>query len=68
MKNKQVLGDRSDATKKAIHDFKRTVQGRMLRRVADTVHGQYFFLTIDAGFFIVIIIKKNNAETRYQIG
>ena len=58
IKNKQVLDDRSDATKKAINDFKRTVQGHMLRRVADTVHGQYLFLTIDAGAFIVIIIKK----------
>ena len=53
MKKRQVLDDKSNATQKAIRNFKRTVQGRMLRRIADTVHGQSLFLPIDAGTFIV---------------
>ena len=53
MKKLRVLDDKGNATKKAIHDFKRTLQGRMLRRIADTFHGQSLLLPIDAGAFIV---------------
>jgi len=53
MKKLKVHDDTRNATKKAIRVFKRTLQGRMLRRLEDTVHGQSLFLPIVAGAFIV---------------
>ena len=50
---RRVLDAKGNATEKAIRDFKKTMQGRLLRRFADTEHGQSLFLPIDAGAFIV---------------